>query len=153
MCKTPNPLERAFKLRAPCKDCPFRKDVPRYLHPQRYETLGLDLINGASFHCHKTVDYTQATLGEDGGRDGNVSEASLCAGAQIWLENMGMSMQAVQIAHRLLGHPIPEFKSRDSIWKTPLGFTQGTESDLPKHDQLSWIRIGRIRTMSPAGEE
>lgn len=43
-------------MKAPCKDCPFRKDVRFYLgEPRAREIANKVILGDSSFPCHKTV--------------------------------------------------------------------------------------------------
>lgn len=75
-----------FKLKSPCKDCPFRTDVTPFLSPERVQGFKQDLIiNDNHFHCHKTVKYGE----NDEGETHDVSNSQLCAGAMILQEKHG----------------------------------------------------------------
>ena len=85
-----------FELRRPCSQCPFRRDVPGFLHPARAEEIADALLGDQTFACHKTVDYDE----DDG--EGQVTSASQhCAGASIVLEKMDRPNQMMRIAERL----------------------------------------------------
>lgn len=86
---------RGMGLKRPCKHCPFRSDVPRYLYPQRYRQIAAELLEGGSFICHETIHLEEAVEGGsfDGGR--------ACAGAMIWLQAQGRPNQLMQVMERL----------------------------------------------------
>ena len=85
--------------KAPCAKCPFRKDVPIYLHQARRAEIAATLINGGGFDCHATVDYSNED--EHGDVVPDSGDASLCAGAMASLAQSGGSNQMVRIAARL----------------------------------------------------
>lgn len=53
-----------FKLRRPCKTCPFRIGVGSQfaLHPERLE----EIRNAPAFQCHGTVDYVSGPEDDNG---------------------------------------------------------------------------------------
>ena len=89
MCSNkPNNL---YKLKAPCKDCPFRSDgaFVGKLGKRRIEGIVENIRNDGFFPCHKTVnnddydledDITLVTDGKPRGKE------SFCAGALAMLE-------------------------------------------------------------------
>jgi hypothetical protein len=46
-----------FALKRPCGNCPFRTDRVPFLSRDRAQEIADSLLDGASFHCHKTLDY------------------------------------------------------------------------------------------------
>ncbi len=96
-----------FTLKTPCKDCPFRTDVPGYLSSTRARGIARNAQTGAAtFACHKTVKHDED--GEQVRSDGEIH----CAGALIMAEklNKGRSggpgchvNQLVRIASRFSG--------------------------------------------------
>jgi hypothetical protein len=90
-------------LSRPCKTCPFRTDVPPYLHRARVLEIADSIMNRQeSFPCHKTVNYDSMVEDEYGDevirdRDGE----SQCAGAEIFLAHQGKSTQLGRIMERL----------------------------------------------------
>lgn len=81
-----------FNLKRPCKHCPFRTDIPAYLHRERMR----EIADAQSFFCHSTVDYNT----DDG--DGEVVESTqLCAGWLIVQEKCGRPAATLQVAARL----------------------------------------------------
>lgn len=89
-------MSKPYTLKSPCKDCPFRSDVNRYLTPQRAQGIVDDSYEDSNFYCHKTVDYSA----ENG--DGTVVDKSrVCAGFLITMEKEGVANQPTRIAERL----------------------------------------------------
>jgi hypothetical protein len=92
-----------YALRTPCKHCPFRSDIDPYLHPERAQEIAQTLLDGGSFHCHKTVDYTERDdEPEDERGQGRVTaDSQQCAGALATMERGGHIGQGARIAARL----------------------------------------------------
>lgn len=80
-----------FDLKRPCKDCPFRRDVPGYLRPGRMEEILASLDRG-TFPCHKTT-------GADGRPE--FAEHSVCAGSLVFLQKSGTDSFIVRLAQGL----------------------------------------------------
>jgi hypothetical protein len=108
-------------LRNPCKDCPFRTDVPRFLAPGRYRELAQALVDrGEPFTCHKTVDYS-------GDEPSFPDNALSCAGAMIWLQHQDKPNQLMQVMERL-GVFDPNRLNMDApVYRTRKGFETGEE--------------------------
>lgn len=89
-----------FKLKAPCKNCPFRKDKPHqkgWLGSERAREIYEDLAERDSFFsCHKTVNYGSESTGLD-------SNNKFCAGAIGVLQNDGKDLnnRNIRIAYML----------------------------------------------------
>ncbi|WP_336018868.1 DUF5417 domain-containing protein [Acinetobacter lwoffii] len=104
MPKAKNDEIKSFKLSSPCKDCPFRNDLPAHfkgwLGKARAEGIALSTFKmGQSFPCHKTTD-----LGARDGEDGTYTydeKTSQCAGAAIMQIKTGNPSAYMQIAERL----------------------------------------------------
>lgn len=91
-----------FKLKKACKDCPFRKEVNLNLTAERKRNIAESLVHGnKTFSCHKTVDYS--TRFDSEGNDAQVSSKTEqhCAGALIFVEQVGTPNLMIQIAQRL----------------------------------------------------
>ncbi len=100
-----------YDLRKPCDLCPFRNDHKRLYVP--VERM-LDMASG-EFCCHKTAAHNDETSEYE--PDENSQH---CAGALIFLENIGRPHQMMRIAERLgfynhtkLDMNSPVFKSID----------------------------------------
>jgi hypothetical protein len=67
-----------YFMKAPCKHCPFRKDVKPFLHPERAEEIAYHASNEYnSFPCHKT------TVADDNDEEGGMvcnDDTKECAG-------------------------------------------------------------------------
>lgn len=85
-----------FKLKKPCKNCPFRNDKPNlkgWLGKERAEEIYENLINGGLFPCHKTHDYSQDDE-ENNGEFKHQNSHQFCAGALIMMENENSTYQS-----------------------------------------------------------
>lgn len=101
---------KSFKLKRPCKDCPFRKDgtsINLILGHERAKGIAFDTFKtGQSFPCHKTT----GTMHSDDEYDDWGNEAkptpydqntSQCAGAAIMQIKTDNPSAYMQIAERL----------------------------------------------------
>ena len=91
-----------FKLKAPCKDCPFRKDKPHqkgWLGSGRAKEIYENLAEqDGFFSCHKTVNYASENAGLD-------SNNKFCAGAigarvSIWELQSAKKIKCQKINNR-----------------------------------------------------
>lgn len=86
-----------FNVPRPCAECPFSKGQKAVrVTPDRARELIRNMLSpaGASFHCHKTVDYS--------GDEPAIAATSLhCAGALIFAEKSSNATQVMRIAERL----------------------------------------------------
>lgn len=80
-----------YTLKRPCKKCPFRNDIRPYLRPERY----IEIVEGGSFSCHETVDYSEDSTGKE------TNNTQACAGRLIMLEKMEQPDQMMRISERL----------------------------------------------------
>lgn len=87
--------KQPYRLIRPCARCPFRTDIPAYLHPERVEEIEQGLVRG-EFPCHETTGAED----EDGDRQHGDNETH-CAGALILLEKLDRPSQMMRIAERL----------------------------------------------------
>jgi hypothetical protein len=83
-----------FSLPTPCASCPFLIEPRFYLDPQRVDEIAESIRDGASFSCHKTVDYDDDSTGR-GNRERQ------CAGVLITLEKEDAPNQMMRIAERV----------------------------------------------------
>ena len=105
-----------MKKLGPCDNCPFRSDVPAYIHPERGEEIWDSLERGTMFPCHKTVDYDS---GDGDGR--TTADSKFCAGALILMEKEwagdgrygAMENQMVRILTRLRNPPMLDLDALD----------------------------------------
>jgi hypothetical protein len=58
-----------LRVKKPCSNCPFRKDVHPYLSRARVEEMRkqLHIQDQQTFTCHKTVDYSKARPDQSNG--------------------------------------------------------------------------------------
>jgi len=99
-----------FNLKAPCANCPFRKDEGAIdLAPGRLEQIIKDIENEEVFFCHKYLSGEE-TLDESGDiiayKSGKGDQC--CAGAIIYIEKKygEQRCSALQVAKRLGWLPI-----------------------------------------------
>lgn len=81
-----------FNVTSPCAHCPFRRDVPGYLHPERVRELA-DMLTDDDlswFACHETTTSK--------GRSTRHRDAAPCAGAMIIQEKRGRTAVVTRIA-------------------------------------------------------
>lgn len=97
-----------YTLKEPCSNCPFRSDKPFYLNRGRAEGIAESLEMGATFWCHKTLDYSEPEFDECSDEepeyDGSgrvVKKSRACAGSLITMEKEDNPNQIMQIAERL----------------------------------------------------
>lgn len=108
-----------FTMTRPCAHCPFRSDIPGYLHPERAEEIAASVVDrGEPFPCHETLAYSD---------DGEVErmagpDSHHCAGALILNERLQRPGQLARIAGRLgmydyrrLDMNSPVFESREEF--------------------------------------
>lgn len=89
-----------FKLKSPCVTCPFKVGMGDKfnLDPDRLE----DIRRAVAFQCHKTVDYENVEVREDGEeKPGQGEHPNQCAGLMAVLHRMGEPNQIMQLAYRL----------------------------------------------------
>lgn len=86
---------------APCKLCPFRKDVPIYLRKERREEIAMSLAEGGTFSCHSTVDYDTDVQDEEGFDVPSTANSKFCAGAVKAMLLDGQPNQMLRIILRI----------------------------------------------------
>ena len=86
-------------MKTPCKDCPFRRDVPFHLRPGRVEEIIASLMRHENFPCHKTLDYSQDDDLIDG--DWTTEKTQHCAGAMILLMRLNNPNLAMRLGAML----------------------------------------------------
>ncbi len=118
---------KGMALKRPCKDCPWRTDVPRYLSPERYKEIAEHLLDrGENFVCHKTVDYSAADE-ENGDFAHSLTGSRTCAGAMIWMQHQGKPNQMMQVMERLGAFDSNRLDMAAPVWRTRKGFEEGVE--------------------------
>lgn len=98
-----------FKLKKPCADCPFKKDVNLHLSKARKQEIADGLkLKGTTFACHKTVDY----------HDEVEDKSQHCAGALLIIENNEIPNQMTQVAERLGLYTPSELTGHDEVFNS-----------------------------------
>lgn len=87
-----------FNIKRPCAKCPFRKDIIAYLSPERAKEISDSLLEGKTFPCHETIDYTNTD--DNGNPIYKLEETSHCAGALVMIKKNDVAHQMTQIAER-----------------------------------------------------
>ena len=110
-----------FKLKRPCKRCPFRKDMGHTYLFSRDRVR--EIVTGTAFQCHATVDYSEDWQGQPG------DTPQQCAGLMAVLHRSGRPNQIMQVAIRT-GHldPAtldPDGEAYDSIKDAMAAFRRG----------------------------
>lgn len=92
-------LRQHFRLKRPCKNCPFRREGGVPLHPKRLEGIIHDLLSDdmATFQCHKTVEYANSACWSEDGRYTPTGREAMCAGAAALLWQRGMPNVAMRL--------------------------------------------------------
>lgn len=106
------PSRDPFRLKKVCADCPFRADKDFHgLRAERVSDIAQSLRDGATFHCHSTLDYSRSDdLDADGEPESPVvAKSQFCAGALATMEQGGEANQIVRIAERLGLYDSEEF--------------------------------------------
>ena len=84
-----------FKLKRPCKTCPFRRDTGHCFAFSRKRLEGIAAQD--AFQCHNTVDYDAMEEGRDHAGD----NPQQCAGLMALLHREGRPNTIMQVASRL----------------------------------------------------
>ena len=87
-----------FTRTTPCEHCPFRVDVPGYLHRVRAVEIAQHLMDDGEFPCHKTVTHDED---EDGEYAVTTGREVACAGAMIAQNAAVGPGQMARVAERL----------------------------------------------------
>lgn len=98
------PSRDPFRLKKVCTDCPFRADRDFHgLRAERVADIAQSLRDGATFHCHSTLDYSLSEELDESGEPCSpvVEKSQFCAGALATMEQGGEPNQIVRIAERL----------------------------------------------------
>jgi hypothetical protein len=112
-------------LVAPCKQCPFRRDVAGYLRPGRAEQiLGSLVRKDESFICHKTIVMDHECQADEEEWDDTYrpilkdDKAQFCAGALILLKKLGHPNRIPRIAMHLGLWDQEKMRNEDVIFDT-----------------------------------
>lgn len=110
-----------FGLKAPCADCPFRKDKRFELGSRRRAEELAQVARSGGFDCHKTVDWE-----EDGPGQVKRNGTQKCAGATITAVKGGELPFLIRVALQL-GH-------------APKGYLDDLDYDSALYDSLdAWV--------------
>jgi len=93
-----------FDMKTPCVDCPFIEgsSTNTTLREGRLEGIVQDIMHGASFICHKTLEL-------------NSTEQQHCAGAMLYLEREEQPNQIMRIAERLGRYDHSKLQPHDGL--------------------------------------
>lgn len=106
----------SMRLKAPCKNCPFRKDMD-FLHINRKIELTYALgWQQQGFNCHKTLDY------DSGEGEFVPGRSNHCAGAMLYLQHIEHPNLVMQLGARLGVWSADELQGAESIHDTIDGF-------------------------------
>ncbi len=92
-------LRQHFRLKRPCKNCPFRREGGVPLSPGRMEGIinGLLADDMSTFPCHKTLDYANSERWDEDGGYTSTGREAMCAGAAALLWQRGMPNVAMRL--------------------------------------------------------
>lgn len=98
-----------FRLKRPCKNCPFRKTGAIKLQPGRLHGIIATLIDNdhTTFQCHETVHGPTGGEWDEENQYVASGQEAMCAGAMIYLEKRGRPTVAMRLG-QLLGRYKPE---------------------------------------------
>lgn len=139
---------RTVISKAPCRKCPFRKDVPIYLRSSRREEIATSIADGHTFFCHETtVDDGEGGLTAD-------SNSLECAGAAKAVMLSGGTTQHMRIAERLGMADLDEVADRGAdVW--PLHewtlLADGATGDNPEYEEIRTCSVVDAGCLAPAG--
>jgi hypothetical protein len=107
MDQEPEGTTTMFDMKRPCDNCPFRKEGGIRLHPARARQIAKSQIDGqgATFPCHKTVNYDAVDKDDDSGNHAWQRGNQYCAGALNFALNVGSLNQMMRIAARTGWNP------------------------------------------------
>ena len=116
-------FDNLFKLKKPCKNCPFLKEGGIELREGRLEEIIKTITEDDMqvFHCHKTV-HNNKTGGEwnDEGNYKPSNLESLCAGYIIYLEKLKRPSVTMRIGRVLNMYKQEVLKKHFAIIIDPL---------------------------------
>ncbi|MBR8426186.1 hypothetical protein [Burkholderia cenocepacia] len=96
-------LAEYFRMKRPCKNCPFLKEGGIELAPGRMEDIvgHLYASDENTFDCHETVhsDKFGGTWDDETGNYRPSGKEAHCAGAAAFLQKTGMSSKWMRIAY------------------------------------------------------
>lgn len=103
-----------FKLKKPCKNCPFRKDCQKgWLGKRRAIEVSNSPFMNSTFACHKTT-------GVESGREKAEKEHSQCAGAMLLLDKeQGVhSNMMFRLATHVFGFDAEKLEGYELVFET-----------------------------------
>lgn len=119
-----------FRMKTPCKDCPFRKDVRPYISVERVREIFAAIIERDNhFSCHKTVDYSQED--ESGETVPKTGHSSVCAGAAILQDKCGRPSVMVRMGYALRSIPRDHFDMAAPVYDSPEEMLAAYEKENP----------------------
>lgn len=107
-----------FRLKSPCRDCPFRSDVTPFLRAGRVKEILDDIIlrGDNHFHCHKTIEYGE----NDNGDETHGKERSqVCAGAMIMQERAGRPSVLARLGRLFGAYDPAKLNMNAPVYETP----------------------------------
>lgn len=95
-----NPIQKTFRLKRPCANCPFLKEGAIELEPGRLQGIIDHLVedDSSSFSCHKTVHCKKGGEWDDEGVYHASGHESMCAGAAAYLLKKGRPTIGMRLA-------------------------------------------------------
>lgn len=104
-----------YRLKKPCKHCPFRTDIPAFLTRGRAEEIFTAITDRQqTFTCHKTLELPQSTQEH-------------CAGAMILLEKLERPNQMMRIAERFGMYDRTKLNMDSPVFNTGEEFIEAQE--------------------------
>lgn len=113
-----------FDLIKPCKNCPFRNDIPSYLTSSRAEEISYAITERQeTFSCHKTTKHNgNYKLVSD------TKDHQHCAGALILLEKLNMPNQMMRWMERIGKYDRRKLKMDSPVFDTVEEFIDAQEN-------------------------
>lgn len=107
-----------FRMKTPCKGCPFRTDVRPYISADRVREIFAAIIDRDNhFSCHKTVDYSHED--SEGETVPQTCHSSVCAGAAILQEKIGRPSVMVRMGYALKSIPLDHLDKAAPVYDSP----------------------------------
>jgi hypothetical protein len=130
-----------YDLKAPCSNCPFRKEGGIRLRSARVKELIRTTQNpGAEFACHKT------TKSDDEGERRTTAKSQHCAGALVYADKQGTSSQMMRIAERFGGFDWTQLEGHAEVFDSSRDFlataidrsSQSAENEIGAVCSVAW---------------
>lgn len=111
-CSPWNADVKSATITRPCTRCPFRSDVPVYLHPERRaDIIEQSLVEGREFYCHETTVY------DEDSEEMTIGAGSLiCAGFVKMVEAGGGSTNMMRVAERIGLYDATQVERGADVW-------------------------------------